>query len=151
MAGVKGVGSLGRLALAVLLSTGLSAHSVMAADDAGVGAFFRDQFGIGADPTPPAPVYDEPVSRPLIVRPHRRPQRAAAAKIVVGPVAPVSIYNDRTLKVGDAVMTAKGLRVFVGGHGAPYTDADFLAVSDVDGLPKQVQKALLIIDKAPRT
>lgn len=123
----------------------------LAADDAGIGAFFREQFGIGAEPQA-APSYDLPEDRPIIVRPRRSRvvARRPEAKIAVGPVAPVSIYEDRTLKRGDAVMTKTGVRVFVGGHGAPYTEADFAALPDAEGLPKQVQKALLVIDKAPR-
>ena len=77
--------------------------------------------------------------------------RVVEAKLVVGPVAPVSIYDDKTLRAGDAVMTAKGVRVFLGSHRMPYTEDDFAALSDAEGVPKPVEKALLIIDKAPRT
>ena len=124
----------------------------VAADDAGIGAFFRDQLGIGAEPQAAAPNYDLPEDRPIIVRPRRTHSvaRRPEVKIAVGPVAPVSIYEDKTLKRGDAVMTKTGVRVFLGGHGAPYTEADFAALSDTDGLPKQVEKALVVINKAPR-
>ncbi|MDX7952485.1 hypothetical protein P7D22_15050 [Lichenihabitans sp. Uapishka_5] len=124
-----------------------------AADDGGIGAFFRQQFGIGGNDAAPAPepAYEAPQDRPVIVRRrHARPAQVAVAKIAVGPVAPVSIFDDRTLKRGDAVMTKTGLRVFVGGHGAPYTDADFAALDEAPGLSKQTEKALLLIDRAPR-
>jgi hypothetical protein len=139
-------------ALLAALLCATATTTAVKADDAGIAAFFRQQFGIGdgaPEPSVSAPSFDEPVSRPLVVRRHRRPAVHVEAK--VGPVGPVSIYDDRTLRAGDAVMTAKGLRVFVGGHGAPYTDADFVAVSEADGLPRQVEKALLVIDKAPRS
>lgn len=126
-----------------------------AGDDAGIGAFFREQFGIGAAPdaAPQQPAWEPTESRPVIIRPRHRhvAARRLEVKVAVGPVAPVSIYEDKTLRAGDAVMTAKGVRVFMGGHGTPYAESDFAALTDADGLPKQVAKALLIIDKAPRT
>jgi hypothetical protein len=124
-----------------------------AGDDGSIGAFFREQFGIGAAPQPePQPDYSLPDDHPIIVRPRHKhiAARRADTKVAVGPVAPVSIYDDRTLRPGDAVMTAKGVRVFLGGHQAPYTEADFTALSDTEGLPKQVEKELVVIDKAPR-
>lgn len=142
----------GAVGLAVAIGLCAPATRGLAADDAGLGAFFREQFGIGEEPQQAAPAYDVPEDRPIIVRPRRTHavSRRPQVKIAVGPVAPVSIYEDRTLKAGDAVMTKTGVRVFLGGHGAPYTEADFSALSDAEGLPKQVQKALLVIDKAPR-
>lgn len=140
----------GMAAAVVLAAFCAPATQVSAADDAGIGAFFRDALGLGAD-QPAAPVYDSPAERPVIVRRKRvhtaapRPQ----VKIAVGPVAPVSIFEDRTLKPGDAVMTKKGLRVFVGRHSAPYSDADFATLSQFDGLPKQIEKELVAINKAP--
>jgi hypothetical protein len=142
-----------RLALAIAAALTVSTTPGRAGDDGGLGAFFREQFGIG-QPSDPAPnaVYEVPEDRPITVRPRRRHlvTRRPQAKVAVGPMAPVSIYDDTTLRPGDAVMTAKGVRVFLGGHSAPYTEEDFTALSDAEGLPKQVQKALVVIDKAPR-
>jgi hypothetical protein len=139
--------------VAVVVASVVPLSPGRASDDAGIGAFFREQFGIGEPAPAQEPAYSLPEDRPIIVRPRRRHVVAhrPEAKIVVGPVAPVSIYDDRTLKAGDAVMTAKGVRVFLGGHGAPYTEADFVALADAEGVPKQVEKALLVIDRAPRT
>lgn len=142
----------GLAAVAAVMTICAPATHVFAADDGGIGAFFRQQFGIGADAPAPEASYEAPQDRPVIVRPRRvhSAPHPIVAKIAVGPVAPVSIFEDRTLKPGDAVMTKTGLRIFVGGHRAPYTDADFAALDDASGLSKQTQKALLIIDKAPR-
>ncbi len=141
---------LGAAGLAVVATFCAPASPGMA-DDAGIGAFFREQFGIGGD-APPAPAYEVPDERPITVRPRqshvvsRRPHAAVA----VGPVAPVSIYEDKTLRPGDAVMTKTGVRIFLGGHGTPYTENDFAALSDAEGLSKQTERALFAIDKAPR-
>ena len=150
------VGTRMRAVLAATASVAalVTASPGRAGDDAGIAAFFREQFGIGAAQQPAAqPSYDAPGDRPVIVRPRHRHvvSRRPEAKIAVGPTGPVSIYEDRTLRAGDAVMTTSGVRVFLGGHGAPYTQADFAALTDADGLPKQVEKALLVIDKAPRS
>ena len=135
------------LAAAVVLA---SNYPVMARDDGGVGAFFREQFGIGQS-SPSEPIFQDPdqSERSLIVRPkHKRSEpRVAVAK---GPTVPVSIYDDRTLRPGDAVMTAKGLRIFVGSRSMPHSEADFVALAAADGLPRQVQKSLLLIDREPR-
>ncbi|MCW6511048.1 hypothetical protein [Lichenifustis flavocetrariae] len=143
----------GRLVAAAMVALMIPTSAGFAADDGGLGEFFREQFGIGgSQAVQPQQEYDIPEDRPLIVRPHRsraitrRPQ----AKVAVGPVAPVSIYQDTTLRAGDAVMTSKGIRVFLGGHSAPYTEADFAALPDAEGLPRQIGKALAAIDKAPR-
>lgn len=141
----------GWVAAIVLMAFCARATQVFAADDAGLGSFFRDALGIGAEPqAAPSPVFESPAERPVTIRRKRiRTAGSRQVKIAVGPVAPVSIYDDRTLRAGDAVMTKTGLRVFIGGHGAPYSDADFAALSDTDGLPRQVQKELVALNKGP--
>jgi Protein of unknown function (DUF2865) len=45
----------------------------------------------------------------------------------LGLTNPGTVANDRTLKVGDVVMTGKGMRVFIGGQ-APYREANFTSI-----------------------
>lgn len=61
------------------------------------------------------------------------------------PAGPVSIYEDRTLREGDAVMTGKGLKVFAGSSSWPYRDSDFKAIADVRSLDKATRQELQMI------
>ena len=71
---------------------------------------------------PQAPAEGPAVSsepeRPLTVRPARKKRSSARASLaraaVPGKTGPVSIYEDPTLRTGDAVMTKNGMRVFSG-------------------------------------
>ena len=133
---------------------------------AGDGNFFEQLFGGGQDAAPaqpqyaPAPVYDggsgagetrrpdRRASRPLTVRLHR-PKVAHVAQTPTKPVK-VSIYEDTTLRRGDAVMTIKGMRIFAGSRSWPYSERDFVTVSDAGRLDKGLQKTLLALDSLPR-
>ena len=68
------------------------------------------------------------------------------------PVKPekVAIFEDRTLRRGDAVMTAKGMRIFVGSNAGPHTSEDFvdLAKSGRE-VSKTTEKVLADLDKRP--
>ena len=65
---------------------------------------------------------------------------------------PVSIYEDPTLRSGDAVMTKNGMRVFAGGRFTPehpYADSDFIAVTDAKSVSPNVKKAITDLNKLP--
>lgn len=133
------------------LGTGASAN-----DSGGLAEFFNQQFGLGAPQPQPqtAPMWseDNPYDRPLVVRPHhRRAHVLRAVAVIKGPVAPVSIYEDKTLRRGDAVMTAHGIRIFRGSSTLPYKDADFVAISASDELSRDVAKTLTAMDHVPRS
>ncbi len=137
----------------VLIGTQTAAS---ARDSGGIQDFFAREFGIGAtpEPQPAAPVWSEenPYDRPLVVRPRhaRKPRPLQAVAVVKGPTGPVSIYEDRTLRRGDAVMTATGIRIFKGSSTMPYRDADFVAISQTNEISKDVAKTLLAMDRVPR-
>jgi hypothetical protein len=62
-----------------------------------------------------------------------------------------ALLHDATLRPGDSVMTAKGVRVFEGGGGCPHKSTDFLALGEIRGLPKHERRALAAIDKVIKT
>ena len=75
--------------------------------------------------------------------------RLAFAPVPVKPQT-VSILDDPTLRRGDAVMTAKGMRIFVGSTTGPHTNEDFvdLAKSGRE-VSKATGKVLADLDRRP--
>ena len=63
---------------------------------------------------------------------------------------PDVILHDATLREGDSVMTAKGVRVFQGGSACPHKESDFLALADARDIPKSKRRALVAIEKAEK-
>ena len=123
---------------------------------AGDGDFFSSIFGGGfSQPSPAQPMAepdaggDQPAvrHRSLTVRIHR-PKVVHYAKPDGKPVK-VSIFEDRTLRRGDAVMTASGIRIFAGSSSWPYQRSDFVAIADAGHMNGTYQKALLALDKLP--
>jgi hypothetical protein len=151
----------------------LGAVQGASADDAGVHDFFSAIFGGGAgsagngeeartNSAPAAsPTVDGPIerhhsfrSRPLTVRLHRAP-KDASPKLVVSrdvPAKPgkVSIFEDKTLRRGDAVMTSKGIRIFAGSNSWPYVPQDFVSLAEADHMSQDTSKVLAQLDRAPR-
>lgn len=126
-----------------------------ARDNGGVADFFAREFGLGnSQPqSEPSPFWseDNPYDRPLVVRPqHRRLRAPRAVAVVKGQTGPVSIYEDKTLRRGDAVMTAQGIRIFNGSDSLPYRDSDFVAISE-GRVSRDVAKTLTAIDHMPRS
>lgn len=70
--------------------------------------------------------------------------RIVEAKHLVAPMA-VDVMDDETLRDGDAVMTAEGLRVFVGLERSHHTQDDFASVSDAEALSRRKLTALLAV------
>ena len=60
---------------------------------------------------------------------------------------PTDLMHDATLQNGDAVMMKGGLHVYTGEDGGSrHSKADFAALDDVKGMPKQERKALVAMD-----
>jgi hypothetical protein len=57
-----------------------------------------------------------------------------------------NIMEDDSLRRGDAVMTAAGIRIFVGDSGDRHDPEDFRRLSEVRGLSKKERKALAALD-----
>lgn len=119
------------------------------------GDFFSSIFGGGTQQAapqtyaPPAEPVEQPIyRRPLTVKLHR-PKVMRQTK-VEKPVGQVSIYQDKTLRRGDAVMTAKGIRIFAGSSSWPYREDDFVAISAAGRMDKSYQKVLLDLDRLPQ-
>jgi hypothetical protein len=62
-----------------------------------------------------------------------------------------AILHDATLRQGDSVMTAQGLRVFEGGSACPHKTSEFLALAEVRDVSKSKLSALIAIEKAVKT
>ncbi len=60
--------------------------------------------------------------------------------------AVVGLMDDQSLRNGDVVMTAEGLRVFTGSGGPRHSEDDFARISDIKGLSKTQRGALLALD-----
>lgn len=139
------------LAIAALLASTCAAR----ASDGGIFDFFQQAFGGARSSQPlPQPDYGYPDGPPLTVRAHPR-RRASSApsrspQETLAAIKGVTIYTDKTLARGDAVMTVHGMRVFNGSESWPYTDDDFVAVSSRTSMPASMRKELRAIDVASR-
>ncbi len=146
------------VALASMLAT-----APARAEDGGLLGFLSSAFGGGGNQAPaaapaPAPSEGEQV-RPLTVR--RSPRKgagngAARARFARLPTktGPVSIFEDRTLRDGDAVMTKDGMKVFAGGRFSadhPYEETDFIAVSESKAVGPNLKKTVIELNKLPHS
>lgn len=166
MRGVTGRARVGRgraarwgAALAVSAAMALGAAPARA-EDGGFFGFLKTALGGSAPapaPAPPPMASEGEQVRPLTVR--RAPKKAAHAgagrtRLAHGPVktGPVSIYEDPTLRSGDAVMTKDGMKVFAGGRFSPehpYEDADFVAASASKTVAPNLKKTVIELNKLP--
>ena len=78
------------------------------------------------------------VPKNLVAKLH--PAKGTHAAPVVG------LMEDESLRNGDVVMTADGLRVFTGSAGSHHSEEDFAKISDTEGLSKTQRSALLFLD-----
>lgn len=171
MTGLVGRAGFGRseigrwgMALALSAAVTLSAPSARA-EDGGFFGFLSSALGGGSSPAPapaPAPTASEGERvRPLTVRRAVKKPGSAAARAATGrarmarlpgKAGPVSIYEDRTLRDGDAVMTKDGMKVFAGGRFSPdhpYSEADFVAVSASKAVAPNLKKTVIELNKLP--
>ena len=155
-------GALGRctrlgLAAAIVLT---AVHGAVARDDSGAHQFFSAAFGGAAAQSPmvrsPAPGI-EPAER----RVRRGQDRSLTVKLrparptivaAQGPSKPpvVAILADATLQRGDAVMTAHGVRIFVGSASGTHTPADFVSLDDARHLSRDAASVFAALDRLPR-
>jgi len=84
---------------------------------------------------------------------HRHGHRLSARRKMViadnhpvGPVPPTDLMDDDSLRPGDAVMTASGIRIFIGPSGDHHAPEDFRKPSEIKGLSKVERKALAALD-----
>lgn len=158
-----GRGPAARRGAALVLAAIVVLGSVPArAEDGGFFGFLSSALGgsssAPATPAAPAPsVTEGEQARPLTVR--RAPKKSAHAGAgrahlarLPGKTGPVSIYQDPTLRSGDAVMTKDGMKVFAGGRFSPehpYEDADFVAVSAAKTVAPNLKKTVIELNKLP--
>ncbi|MGQ0446554.1 MAG: hypothetical protein ACT4O2_15895 [Beijerinckiaceae bacterium] len=62
------------------------------------------------------------------------------------PPPPADLMDDDSLQPGDAVMTASGIRIFIGSSGTPHAPLDFRKPSEITGFSKRERKALAALD-----
>ena len=66
------------------------------------------------------------------------------------PIDSSAVLNDPTLRPGDTVVTAKGVRVFKGGA-YPFKSSDFMSLAETRDLPIEKRGALAAIDRVLQT
>ena len=162
MRGLVGRTGFGRCGAALALAAAvLLAGGPARAEDGGFFGFLSSALGGGGGGSP-APAVAPPTAsegqqvRPLTVRrsPKRSGQPSARAQMAKVPTktGPVSIYEDRTLRDGDAVMTKSGMKVFAGGRFSPdhpYGETDFVAVSASKSVAPSLKKTVIDLNKLP--
>jgi hypothetical protein len=131
------------------------------AEDAGIWQFLLNQGRPSYSPPPaPAPYFPPPLFGSQVAVPHFVRKRVVHVPIARPKViahadlphkGPVSIYSDRTLRRGDSVMTAQGLRVFRGTSHFPYRASDFVSLAEaskfVMGDKKQLRDIQLAFER----
>lgn len=147
-----------RRAFLVVCLAGLSMVGNAVADDAGIWQFLLGQ-GRGVYGAPPAPAWT-PILPPPLPEPRAAKKRVVHVRIArpkliahadIPHKGPVSIYHDPTLRRGDSVMTAQGLRVFKGAGHFPYRASDFVSLAEasrfVAGDKKQLREVQLAFER----
>lgn len=150
------------------MATLATVHGACAED--GIGGFLSSIFGGNNTVQQPAaassaPVYQRSYARspayqrphlrvvhfqqPLVIRPRKTTPRVVFAQSPTKP-GKVSIYEDKTLRRGDAVMTADGVRIFSGSSSWPYTAGDFVALATAKDINRDTVKVLTEVDRLPR-
>jgi hypothetical protein len=66
------------------------------------------------------------------------------------PIDSSAVLNDPTLRPGDTVVTAKGVRVFKGGA-YPFKSSDFMSLAETRDLPTEKRGALAAIERVLQT
>ena len=88
-------------------------------------------------------------AKPLTVRLHHAAPRSMVAQVPTKP-GKVSIYQDHTLRPGDAVMMADGLRVFAGSKSWPYRATDFRSLDGGKRFGRETSRFFAALDRVPR-
>lgn len=100
--------------------------------------------------------------RPAAVIVARSPGAPAVARLPALPAIPplwpspdtgrsalLAVYQDKTLRRGDAVMTMNGIRVFAGSRSFPYRPEDFRTVMAARKMDLPFRKALIELNRLP--
>lgn len=61
-----------------------------------------------------------------------------------------TIYEDFTLRRGDAVMTPRGVAIFHGGSHYPYDARDFRSLAETRDVPERTRRMLAVLERANR-
>ena len=161
---LAGSGQVGRAARrrwrAVLAVSVAVAAAPAQAEEGGFFGFLRSALGGESAPAAAPPSAQGPAEGrappPLTVR--RSPRKAhgesgrARFAHLPGKTGPVSIFEDPTLRDGDAVMTKTGMKVFAGGRFSPdhpYNEADFVTVSSAKTMAPGLRKTVIELNKLP--
>ena len=128
----------------------LAAATVLASGSAQAG-FLDDLFGGGTtQPTQPTYNYSAPqqMSPDMQVAPktHRAPKKIAAREVPQNKQRTTDLWHDKSLRVGDAVMMKDGVHIYLGSDGARHSAKDFVAIDNVDNVPKKEYAALTAMD-----
>ena len=155
-----------RASFLIVCLAGIALVGKAVAEDAGIWQFLLSQgrggYGGGYSPgpatqiAPPLMPYRAHASAAPRIRKKAvvhlrvvRPKEIAHADLP--QTGPVSIYKDRTLRRGDSVMTAQGLRVFKGASHFPYRASDFIALTEASrfvlGDKKQLRDIQLAFER----
>ena len=119
---------------------------------ANAAGFFEQLFGMAPHPAPqaaPAPSYgyDQPQSYADAPAVRHHVKRKVVSDDKPKLQKPTDLMHDATLQTGDAVMTKRGIEVYVGEDRDHRHDAsDFAAIDSVQGMPNQERKALVAMD-----
>ncbi|HMK90935.1 MAG TPA: DUF2865 domain-containing protein [Methylocystis sp.] len=79
-----------------------------------------------------------------------KPKSCSCHVIADDAVESRAVMNDPTLRPGDTVVTAEGVKVFAGGE-APYRKSSFLSLAESPNLSPSKRGALAAIDRAIKT
>ena len=164
-----------RTAVAVLAAACVLSllKAATARDDLGLHRFWAEQAAVAAAPdqaaVPPLPLRSAKAVRPLRIALMKRSDRHVARRRQHGPMlaqatpprllnlpvpkkpAIVSLYEDRTLRNGDAVMLADGIHIFRGDIAGLHRPGDFVRLQLVASLGWKMRQTLSDLDRNPPT
>lgn len=77
--------------------------------------------------------------------------KGCSCRSTISAEAPMrAIYQDFTLRRGDAVMTPQGMRIFQGGAHHPHTIGDFRPIAESRDLPEHTRRMLAALERASK-
>ena len=148
-------------------------EAATARDDLGLHRFWAEQAPVASTydqaAVPRLPLRSVKAVRPLRIALVQRRDRhvarhrqngsmlaqATPARLLILPIpkkpAIVSLYEDRTLRNGDAVMLADGIHVFRGDIAGPHRPRDFIRLQLVASLGWKLRETLSDLDRNPPT
>jgi hypothetical protein len=134
--------TLERLALLSSLAAALAV-----APSAANAGFFESLFGGSPFFQRPQPFVVQPYGQ--VPPPRHKPRAVEAEKPTPAEIAAIratTLMTDKTLRDGDVVMTAQGIRIFEGPPGSRHTADDFIRIDQDRRLPKAERAELVAIN-----